>query len=183
MSEHRHPEEVSATEALRALPLETPSRSAWPALADELARRRRRAPRWPWALAAGLALALALPLALRAPQAPAPAGSDLAGIDAAATDAWLAPLLAESARLEALLQLGPGDASSTAGVAVIAASLQDRIALIDRALADPGLDANDQFPLWQARVSALRQLAGIEGTRQWLAARGEAYEGALFVSL
>lgn len=182
------PDAVPVGEALRALPLEAPDRSAWPALAQAMAQRRsRRAPRWPWALAAAVALAVALPLALRQADAPVrTAPADGLATPTLATPTLpahgLEPLLAESARLEALIQLGAGDASS-AGAALIAASLEDHVARIDARLAHPGLDAPGQHALWTERVATLRQLADVEGTRRWLSARGEDYDGALLVSL
>ena len=43
----------------------------------------------------------------------------------------------------------------------------------------PGLDAARERALWSERVEALQALVGFEGTRRWLAANGEQYDGVL----
>ena len=47
------------------------------------------------------------------------------------------------------------------------------------ALSDPSLDDASRQLLWQQRVSLLREYAGVQGTRQWLAAQGATLDGAL----
>lgn len=168
------PEGIDLTSALCALPAEAPERSAWPAIAARLPRRAPRRLLWLAPAAAVLALAVALPL-LRAPTPPAPLALDA---DTRALDA----LYDQSARLEALLLVAADDSVASASVATLGAALHDRLAAIDQALADPALDASLRLPLWQQRVAVLRELAGLETSRQWLASQGERYDGALVVA-
>ena len=53
-----------------------------------------------------------------------------------------------------------------------------RVAGIDAALAQPGLDAADRDRLWQQRVDAMQQLVGIETTRM-LSARDDTFNASL----
>lgn len=91
----------------------------------------------------------------------------------------LVALQAESARLEALVALASDERVGSASGVVLTAGLQDRIGLIDAALSQGDLDDAARVALWQRRISTLRDLAGIESTQRWLAARGERYDGAL----
>lgn len=168
---HARPEGIDLAAALQALPSEAPPRSAWPAIAARLPRRERR--RWPWfgAIAAALALAVALPsLREQAPLAPADAPADTTELHA---------LYDESARLEALLLVAADDSMTSASAASLGAAMLDRLGAIDDLLADPATDADLQLPLWRERVAVLRQLAGLETSRHWLASQGERYDGAL----
>lgn len=98
---------------------------------------------------------------------------------AQAPEADLTGLMAESARLEALVALASDERVGSASGVVLTAGLQDRIGLIDAALSQGGLDDAARATLWQQRISTLRDLAGIESTQRWLAAQGERYDGAL----
>lgn len=109
----------------------------------------------------------ARPAAVRA--APRTADADLA----------LAGLLAESARLESLVGLARDDRMLNASAAVLAADAEDRIRGIDTALSAADLGETERVALWTRRVDALRELAGIEGTQRWLAAKGESYDDAI----
>jgi hypothetical protein len=168
------PEGIDLGHALRALPAEAPERSTWPAIAARLPRRAPRRLPWLAAAAAVLALALALPLL----HTPTPSGPAAPDADTLALDA----LYDESARLEALLLVAADDSVASASVATLGAALHDRLAAIDDALADPALDASLRLPLWRQRVAVLRELAGLETSRQWLASQGERYDGALVVA-
>lgn len=177
-------------EAFSALPLETAPADAWERVAAALAAPHpARRGRQPWLLAAAVAL-LALVAFWRlqpAPDASAPAGTPrVAQVQPAAAGArgdidaaTLDQLYAESARLEALLQVArdPRVASGTA--AAVSMDLDARVAAIDAALMRPGLTPAQQTALWRERVQALRVLTGFESTRRWLAAHGERYDGAL----
>lgn len=174
--------------ALRALPLATPPRSAWPAVAASLPAPRaaawRRTPVRVAAVAATLAVVMAWPL-LRgnAPETPAsmahigvpPVDATSAPIDAdtvASTDPMDA-VLRESAQLEAWLAWS-GDAASASGAsASLELDARDRIAAIDALLARPELDPDAQWPLLQERLVRLRELAGLQNTRQLLAVNGD----------
>lgn len=169
------PQPLDLRSALRALPPEQPARSAWPALAARLPPAAR--PRWPWAMAASVLVAVALVASLgEAPQrgvtiaTPAP-------IDP------LPPLLAESAQLEALLAAAANSAATSATVVVLSAELEDRLQGIDDRLASAAPTDAQRLALWQQRLDVLRELAGLQSTQQWLAARGEqGYDGALVVA-
>lgn len=162
-------------EALRQLPLEAPGHSAWPLLARRLAAAPPKPrPRWPFALAAAAVLALAalLPGRLAPPPAPTPAA-------AAAPHEAINDLMAESARLEHLVNVvSPQDMASASGT-LLGLEFEDRLQQIDIALADPALGADGRAALWQLRVSLLREYAGFQGTRQYLAADGNTVDGAL----
>lgn len=179
---------IPVGEALAALPLEAPDRSAWPALAAQLSARRRRSgwpgtKRWPLAFAAAAVLALAVVLPLRLlPDtvdrvAAAPADAPVA----APADTRLAALMGESARLEALLALADDDRYASAPAAALAIDLEDRVRAVDAALAGAG-DPDRRRVLWARRVGLLRELAGLESSRQWLAARGDRFDGALVLA-
>lgn len=181
---------IPVGDALAALPLEAPDRSAWPALAAQLSARRRRSgwpgtKRWPLAFAAAavLALAVVLPLRLLSPdavddlEATAPADAPVA----APADTRLAALMGESARLEALLALADDDRYASAPAAALAIDLEDRVRAVDAALAGAG-DSDRRRVLWARRVGLLRELAGLESSRQWLAARGDRFDGALVLA-
>ncbi|MFD0739271.1 hypothetical protein ACFQZQ_08270 [Lysobacter koreensis] len=122
-----------------------------------------------------------------APSAVAAANTDTAtGPDTtadAAPDALL-QLQAESAQLEALIAFARDERVASASSAVLASDLDARIAridaeLIDAALSQADVPADRRTALWQARIDALRELAGVETTQRWLAARGQPYDGAL----
>lgn len=84
----------------------------------------------------------------------------------------LADLRRESARLEALVAQARDEHMASAPVAVMSASLDDRIRLIDAALMQSGIDEMQRASLWSERVGALQELASLEGTQRWMAAHG-----------
>lgn len=165
--------------ALRGLPAHAPAHDDWPRLAAALHRRvsprsrhwtHRR--RWPLAAAAVLVAALLLPWPAAVPPeqvdrgqveytaTATPAGDASDGTDLVALIArsqWLEQLVAE----EALTPV-----AYDADQLLIDQALRDRIGHIDLVLAG-GTDA-DPSGLWQARVDALTQLAGV----QWAARQG-----------
>ena len=177
-------------DAFAALPLEAAPADAWAALSHRLDATRRR--RWlrvlPLATAAALLLALA-PAWLQRQDGERPAGQAAqpvadsrpgdralpADVDAASLDR----LYAESARLAALLQHARDSRVASGTAAALSAELDARLGAIDLALMQPGLDQPRRLQLWGQRVQLLRTFAGFEGTRRWLAANGERYDGAL----
>ncbi|HEU0154225.1 MAG TPA: hypothetical protein VFQ84_12865 [Arenimonas sp.] len=170
-----HDRRLPIADALQRLPLEAPDRSAWPALQRRIAAahapRRRR---WPFALAAAAVLALAALLPGRlSPPPVAPAEV------AAAPSPELEVLMAESARLEHLVSAVSPRAMATASGTLLDLEFEDRLQRIDIALSDPALGADGRAALWQLRVSLLREYAGFQGTRQYLAADGSTVDGAL----
>ena len=175
-------------EAFAALPPETPPTEGWTRLSRRL-DARGRLPRWlPLAAAAVLALAV-VPMWLSRPgDTPRPATASPAvalgtgtatGTGNGEATATITRLQAESARLEALLQYARDGRMASGTAAVMAAEFDARLAAVDAALMQPGLDRARQAGLWRERVEVLRASAGFESTRRWLAANGEHYDGAL----
>ena len=106
-----------------------------------------------------------------------PAGATrLADSDAAAQP--IESLYAESAQLERLLAMARDERVASGASAALSSGLDDRVAGIDAALAQPDLDAADRDRLWRQRVDAMQQLVGIETTRM-LSARGDAFNASL----
>lgn len=162
-------------EAFAALAPERPANDGWARVAAKLDARHK--PRWPlWlAAAAALVLAVALPWQWQRDHAAPVAGAQPV---TASTDA-LEQLYAQSAQLESLLAMARDERVSSGTAAALAGDLDRQLASIDTALMQPGLSRAQQVALWQQRVDALRSVVSFEGTRRWLAAQGERYDGAL----
>jgi hypothetical protein len=155
--------------ALRALPLEAPDASAWPRIAAHIADRQRR-PRT--RRAAWLALAASI----------------IAGLLVAGSGTWrsvpsegataqaeaLPALMAESAQLERLLAAADDDSAGNASALVLSLQLEDRLRGVDAQLARPGLADARRLDLWRERVELLRVAAGLESSRRYYAAQGQA---------
>jgi hypothetical protein len=159
-------------DAFAALPTADPP-DRWPAIAARIGRRRN-AIGW-FALAATLVLALALPWKLQHDAVPNSAPAP----HAAPARNELETLYAQSAQLEALLAYARDDRVTSGTAASVSAQLDQRVASIDAALAQPHLSTTRQRELWRQRVEALRTLASFESNRRLLSARGERYDGAL----
>ena len=159
-------------DAFAALPMVDPP-DHWPAVSARIAPRRH-AVGW-FALAATLILALALPWKLQHDAVPKP----LASHHAPATNGELETLYAQSAQLEALLAYARDDRVGSGSAEAVSARLDQRVASIDAALAQPGLSKARQRDLWRERVATLRNLATFETNRRLLSARGERYDGVL----
>lgn len=169
-----HEDSIALGEALRALPLESPVRSAWPILAARLPAPRRRT-RWPYALAASLLALLLLPRGLptaTSDEAPTVAAS------AASQRVELAALMSESARLERLVAVANDDGASSAATAALGLELEDRLHALDAEL-EANRDPGQQLTLWQQRVQLLRNVATLEASRHYLAAEGAGLDIAL----
>jgi len=108
---------------------------------------------------------------------PSPSAASAASIADSAVA--LQALQTESAQLEALVALARDERVSSASGAALGVELDERIGRIDAALSQPGLPDSERTGLWQQRVEAMRELAGIETTQRWLVTRGERYDGAL----
>ncbi len=180
MPDHARVPEPGQTvaEAFARLPLETPGRSAWPQLAAHIAdARRSRRPRWPFALAAAAVLALAalMPSLLveRTHTVEAPFVAAVESTDP------LDALMAESAQLEHFISATGNPHMATANSTMLSLAFEERLQRVDAALSDPALADDARTALWQQRVSLLREYAGVQGTRQWLAAKGATLDGAL----
>ncbi|MCZ8165987.1 hypothetical protein [Silanimonas sp.] len=170
-------------EALRALPLEAPPRSAWPGIAAAAKLDQPRRPvvtRWPYAFATAAALALALML---------PVPGDVPGgeTDAIATDAAgdtttpvdLPALMQESARLERLIAAVNDDPLQPADALVLGLAFEDELAGIDDALATAPRGSRDAQELWQQRIDTLSRYAELQSSRRLLASAGQPFETTL----
>lgn len=100
---------------------------------------------------------------------------------AAAGPGRLQLLQTESARLEALLAVARDDSFGSASALLLADAYDAQVAGIDAALSAPDLAPAEREHLWQARVDALQQAAGFEGTQRLLAAGG--HDDALLVAV
>lgn len=169
---------VTVAEAFAALPLEAPERSAWPLLEQRiLAAQPKRPLRWPFALAAAAVLALAAVMPGMLEKGPAvPTTPFVAAVD---NPDPLEALMAESAQLEMFLSVAMADDMDSASSTLLSLAFEDRLQRVDSALSNPDLDAGGRELLWQQRVSLLREYAGVQGTRQFLAAQGATLDGAL----
>jgi len=170
--------DVTVAEAFAALPLEAPERSAWPLLEQRiLAAQPRRPLRWPLALAAAAVLALAAVMPGMLDKGPAaPATPFVAAVE---NPDPLEALMAESAQLEMFISAATTDAMATASGTLVSLAFEDRLQHVDTALSDPAITDDARQALWQQRVSLLREYAGVQGTRQWLAAQGATLDDAL----
>ena len=160
--------------AFAHLPLETPERSAWPALARRLEPGRSRL-RWPLALAASLLALSLLPSGLPVPGSesnPTAAGT------AAAQSVELAELMTESSRLERLIAVASDDGASSATAAAFSLELGERLHALDSEI-EANRDPDRQLQLWQQRLKLLRSVAAVETSRHYLAAEGRNFDVAL----
>jgi hypothetical protein len=160
-------------EALRALPLEAPDASAWPVLAARLAQAGKppKSRRALWlAIAASVAAAL---LVLGLQREPLEGEGPVAQADG------IPALMRESAQLEQLLAAASDDASANASALVLSLQVEDRLAAVDAELATPGLADARRLALWQQRVEVLHVAAGLESSRRYYAAQGQAPEPTL----
>lgn len=165
---------ITLAEALRGLPLESPAASAWPALSARVGERSRwRASRWPLALAAGLLALMMLPGDVQPPEP-----STTTAASSSQTQAQVAGLMAESARLERLVAAASDDGASSATAAAWSLELEDRLQSLDRAL-EANRDGNGELALWQQRVQLLREVAAVETSRHYLSSQGRSYDMAL----
>ena len=162
---------ASWSDAFAALPTVDPP-DRWPAVAAQAGRGRRRA-LGVFAVAAALVVGIALPWKLQH-EATVPQGAP-----ASTAGNEMDVLYAQSAQLEAVLAYARDDRVGSGSAETVSARLDQRLALIDAALSQPGLPAARQRELWQQRVATLRTLASFETNRRLLSARGERYDGVL----
>jgi hypothetical protein len=122
----------------------------------------------------------ATPTAPSAAAKAAAADPSVTGIaDSADSAVAIQSLQAQSAQLEALVALARDERVSSASGAALGVELDERIGRIDASLSQPGLADVERASLWQQRVQAMRELAGVETTQRLLVTRGERYDGAL----
>ena len=166
-------------DALAALPMPAPERSAWPAMAARLQARRRAPRRWPIAIAASLLALALLPRGWHGLDAPV-GDAAAPGASAGAQRQELAALMAESARLERLVDAARDGGSASGAATAVSLSLDDRLRGVDAQLAGTGAaDASQQLALWQQRVDLMRDVAAIEASRHYLASQGDSLDVAL----
>lgn len=91
----------------------------------------------------------------------------------------LESLYAASAQLETLLSVARDLRVESGPAAALASTLDAELATIDAQLAQPGLGAEQQQALWQARVETLQASAGFESHLRLLAADGGQLDGML----
>lgn len=171
---------IPLAQALASLPMETPDRSAWPALAARLDKRRRIL-RWPLTLAAGLLALALLPhgwYSDRAQTNPRPTGVSAIAESAVESRAQLAALMSESARLERLVSAASDDGASSGSAAALSLALEDKLTVLDAEL-EAGPDPATQLSLWRERVELMRNIAALETSRHYLAAEGGNLDVAL----
>lgn len=163
---------VPIAEALRALPLEAPPRSVWPAVASAKRVVSRRFRRWPYALATAAALALAVLLPVPRERSAGPEDTTMASLD-------LPALMQESARLERLIAAVNDDPLQPADALVLGLAFEDDLAGIDAALTHAPRGSRDAQDLWQQRVDILSRYAQLQSSRRLLASAGQPYETTL----
>ncbi len=127
--------------------------------------------------------ATATPPDARVAQRPAKRNGKKAARPATSTDkpdeTALAALYAQSAQLESLLAMARDERVASGTSAALSDELDAKVAGIDAALVQPGLDPHRRAELWNLRVDTLQQLVGIETTQRLYAARGQSYDVAL----
>lgn len=166
---------LPVADALRALPLESPPRSAWPVVAPTPVEAARRTPRWTYAFATAAALALALLLPV-----PRDADVDLTTNAMTTEDAAALPaLMQESARLERLIAAVDADPLQPADALVLGLAFEDELSGIDTELTAAAPGSRDAALLWQQRVDVLSRYAELQSSRRLLAAAGRPFETTL----
>lgn len=168
---------VPIAEALRALPLATPPRSAWPVIAKTLPATRTSASRWPYALAtaAVLALALLLPVPAPEPSVPRSTTAGQAMVDAA----HLPALQQESARLERLIAAVDADPLQPGDALLLGLAFEEELTSIDAELSAAAPGSRPAALLWQQRVDVLSRYAELQSSRRLLASTGQSFETTL----
>ena len=174
MDDHTLPDPlVSLRDALRAMPLETPVTSAWPALAARRPIPRRRQ-HWPLAIAAGLLALFLLPGDL-----PHSGSQTVTALGPAARQGVeIAALMSESARLERIVSAASDDGASSATATAWSLELEERLRSLDAAL-EANRNPARQLAFWQQRVELLRTVAALETSRHYLASQGRNFDMAL----
>lgn len=109
------------------------------------------------------------------------AGSTATNLTPSQADAGtsLEPLYVASTQLETLLSFARDTRAESGPAAALASAFDAELATIDAQLAQPGLAAQQQQALWQARVDTLQQATGFEANQRLLSAEGRRYDGAL----
>ncbi len=163
--------------ALAALPLDAPQQSAWPLLSARLTKKPAPRQPWPIALAAGLLALALLPRGgdpgIRGDEASASASSAIAG-----QKLQVAALMAESARLERLVDAASDQGASSGTATAVSLALEDKLLAVDARL-ESNLDPAQTLPLWQQRVELMRNIAAVEASRHYLASEGGNLDVAL----
>lgn len=162
------------SDAIAALPPAAPPSDSWERLSARLPRKPQPRRKRVWlAIAASLLAIAALPwIYMHAPSGAIPSPSTVATTNSTTADTQLQALHTESARLEAVLAQLQDHRMADGQSMALSTDIRAHIAGIDTLLSQPALDDTVQVQLWQHRVDALRQLAGVEGSYRWMAVNG-----------
>lgn len=163
---------IPLEQALRALPLEAPAQSLWPALQAHRPKRPVR-PIWPLAAAASAAL-LAVLLQFRG----APGGGAPANPASGAAPSEITRLMDRSAQLENIFYAAQDDARSSATVIASNLGIEEQLAAIDTQLAGQP-DTADALVLWRQRVALLDQGVALNNANAAYRAEGGGFDLAL----
>ena len=148
--------------ALRDLPGFTPPGGAWAGAQARLARRAAGQPAAPARLA--MAASLGVMLAAARIRGGLPQGE--APVDRAAPlGAPINDLVAQNARLEALLADMPRQSTTRAGTAYAVAALEDRLAVLDDRITTVSLQPSapeTTEELWRQRVNVMNSLVQVQ---------------------
>ena len=163
---------IPLAQALRALPLEAPAQSLWPALQ---ARRPKppASPVWPLAAAASAAL-LAVLLQYRG----TPGDSVPANAASVTAPSEITRLMDRSAQLENIFYAVQDDARSSATVIASNLGIEEQLAAIDTQLAGQP-DTPDALALWRQRVALLDQGVALNNANAAYRAEGGGFDLAL----
>lgn len=162
------------SDAFAGLPPAAPPSGGWERLNARLPRKPQPRRKRVWlAIAASLLAIAVLPwIYMHAPSGAITSPSAVATTDSTTADTQLQALHIESARLEAVLAQLQDDRMANGQSMTLSTDIRAHIAGIDTLLSQPALDDAVQVQLWQHRVDALRQLAGVEGSYRWMAVNG-----------
>jgi hypothetical protein len=161
---------ITIGKALRDLPLEVPTHSAWPVISGQIPKKKSRN-FLPMAFAAGIAIFALIPLSLHSPN-----------IIKNQTDARLQSAMQQSSQLENILVATRNSTANNASAEVISLALEDRIHAIDSELGSGALTAARQLDLWQERIGVLQEATDMYSSQRYRQAEGRPYEIAMVES-
>lgn len=164
---------ISVSNALQALPLETPSENLWPTIQARLPKKTVW-PKWAMASAASVALVL-LSFAFSANlpwSMPANVGQQQA------QQGSLEQLIQQSAQLENNFYAEQDDSISSATVIAANLALEDQLSVIDNQLSAQ-IGSSTSTGLWKERISVLKQGLSLNTANAQFNANGQNLDLAL----